>query len=588
MRRHLPVLPVLLLLLSAVPAAAREPERLTLSDVNFGEQVSGPTLSLHDLAGRVVLIYHWCVSCPMSTGAFPYVNGLVEKYGGRGLAVVGFQVRRNPEVATNDVVWYLEHLEPAFPVVHVGWTCEWPQAWLPWAVLFDHEGREIHRGGLNGIEPLIEKALDEAPDPLCGGPYDRLRDAAAGIAGDRQHAGRHLAEIRRLAADPGMSSDAAARAEAGTLVGCVERWFAGQTEKARRDADGPVERARVLRTLAEMFEGDELGARAKEELAEVAVAPGFAAEEEAWTALGKARAAFRRLPPPGRYIYHPTEMIYETLTDRPLLDQRARVFAVFREELSRIRRVFPGTYAADVAGDLLFEHEPPELDESAAAERLERAARLTVKGGEPGDLAEGALLLREAVEGRPEGDATRSRAAALLDALGRERGAELATARAILASLLDEVATIEAEVRTGGSLFPKARAEECLRHLGEISGRAGAESELSRRVSEYAKALRESYDGPGQLGVAFDGAWEGEGVRIGQVYAGTGAAVHGLRPGDVLLRIDDREIESAESLREVLGARRPGDRVELVVSRPSDGAEPERVTIAVVLGRRLR
>ena len=402
MRRLPLVLPALLLLLSIAPAAAREPEKLTLSEVNFGEQVSGPTLSLHDLAGRVVLVYHWCVSCPMSTGAFPYVNGLVEKYGERGLTVVGFQVRRNPEVETNDVVWYLEHLDPSFPVVHYGWTCEWPQAWLPWAVLFDHEGREIYRGGLQAIEPLIEKALGEAPDPLCGGQYDRLRDAAAGIAGDHTHAGRHLAELRRMAADPG--SDEAARAEAESLIGSVERWFAGQMEKAARDADGPVERARVIRNLAEMFEGDELGVRAKEELAKVANAPGFAAEEEAWAALGKARAAFRRLPPPGRYIYHPTEMIYETLTDRPLLDRRARVYAVFREEMERIRRVFPGTYAADIAGDLLFEHEPQALEEAAASERLERAARLTAKGGDPGDLVEGALLLREVVDGRPEGD----------------------------------------------------------------------------------------------------------------------------------------------------------------------------------------
>ncbi|MCU0725481.1 MAG: PDZ domain-containing protein [Planctomycetes bacterium] len=576
--------PALLLLFLGVPAAG-EPERLVLSGVNLGEQVSGPTLSPEDLEGKVVLIYHWCVSCPISTGAFPFVNGLVERYGDRGLAVVGFQVRRNPEVDRNDIVWYLEHLGPAFPVVHHGWTCEWPQAWLPWAVLFDHEGNEVVRGGLAEIEPIIVKALEEAPDVLLGGPYHRLADAAARIAADRAHAGGYLPEIRRIAGESGAAEDE--RAEARALLDHVAGWFEGQMRKAQRDADGPVERARIYLDLSRMFDGDDFGKRASEALAETRSAPRFAAEEEAFDALAKARAAFRRLPPPGRYIYHPTEMIYETLSDRPLLDRRARMHAVFREELERIRRVYPETYAAEVAGDLLFEHDPPEMDETAAAERLARAERLIAEGGRPEGLAEGALLLREAAEGRPEGDATAARASALLAALGRERGAELATARAALAALEEGIAALEAEVRAGGSLLPRERAEDCLRRLGEIARRAGAESELSRRAAAYAAALRQSYEGPAQLGVVFDGSFPGPGLRIAQVHAGTGAAAAGLRPGDVLLGIDGERIESAEGLRALLSKRRPGDRVELRVERPGDpGASGESLVIHAVLGRR--
>ncbi|MHC4470769.1 MAG: TlpA family protein disulfide reductase, partial [Planctomycetota bacterium] len=170
-----------------------------LSGVRFGTQVAGPRLSPHDLEGRVVLCYHWCVSCPMSTGAFPYVNRLVERYEEKGLFVIGFQVPRKPMVQENDVVWFLERLAPKFPVVRRGWVCDWPVQWLPWAVVFDHEGKAIFADNLPGVEGVIEEALERAPDYLVGGPYAKLKELAAEIAADREHAGRHLPKVRMIA-----------------------------------------------------------------------------------------------------------------------------------------------------------------------------------------------------------------------------------------------------------------------------------------------------------------------------------------------------------------------------------------------------
>ncbi|MBI4878149.1 MAG: redoxin domain-containing protein, partial [Planctomycetes bacterium] len=136
----------------ASPAAAQEAAdgRVSrdLDELRFGVQLVGPRLSRHDLEGRVVVLYHWCITCPISTGAFPYMNRLAEQYADRGVLVIGFQVARNPVLEENNVVWALHHLRPSFPVAMLGTEWEWPAMYLPWVIVFDHEGRRIYGGNL--------------------------------------------------------------------------------------------------------------------------------------------------------------------------------------------------------------------------------------------------------------------------------------------------------------------------------------------------------------------------------------------------------------------------------------------------------
>ena len=83
------------------------------------------------------------------------------------------------------------------------------------------------------------------------------------------------------------------------------------------------------------------------------------------------------------------------------------------------------------------------------------------------------------------------------------------------------------------------------------------------------------------LGVSVDGWSESDGVRLGSVIAGSGAAGAGLRGGDVIVRMGNHGLSRFEDLRRALADRRPGDAVALVYLR--DGEEHR---VSATLGAR--
>ena len=70
------------------------------------------------------------------------------------------------------------------------------------------------------------------------------------------------------------------------------------------------------------------------------------------------------------------------------------------------------------------------------------------------------------------------------------------------------------------------------------------------------------------------------GALVNQVQAGSPAEKGGIRHGDIILRVDDVEIESAPQLRLVVSQMRPGRKVEVALIRHN-----EKLTLSVVLGR---
>jgi PDZ domain-containing secreted protein len=75
------------------------------------------------------------------------------------------------------------------------------------------------------------------------------------------------------------------------------------------------------------------------------------------------------------------------------------------------------------------------------------------------------------------------------------------------------------------------------------------------------------------LGVQLQETRDQRGVQVARIFEGGPAARAGLRQGDVLLKIDDREVSSPDDASEVIERFDPNDRVELVVLR--DGEEQE-------------
>lgn len=98
-------------------------------------------------------------------------------------------------------------------------------------------------------------------------------------------------------------------------------------------------------------------------------------------------------------------------------------------------------------------------------------------------------------------------------------------------------------------------------------------------ASVNARSLRES--DLAYVGVVLDGRHDGAGVLIREIDPESGSAEAGVRPGDVLLSVDGREVGSALELRNALLEYRPEDTAELALER--DG---ETLELAVELGRR--
>jgi S1-C subfamily serine protease len=100
-----------------------------------------------------------------------------------------------------------------------------------------------------------------------------------------------------------------------------------------------------------------------------------------------------------------------------------------------------------------------------------------------------------------------------------------------------------------------------------------------------AGSLRADQGGPAAgkaahpyLGVAVSPAPDGNGVMVREAEPGGPAAEAGLKKGDVIVRVDGREVEGPQALVNLLARHRPGDALTFHVTR--DGREQDvRVTL---------
>jgi putative serine protease PepD len=84
------------------------------------------------------------------------------------------------------------------------------------------------------------------------------------------------------------------------------------------------------------------------------------------------------------------------------------------------------------------------------------------------------------------------------------------------------------------------------------------------------------------IGVSTAPATTGAGAQVGAVTAGGPAAAAGLREGDVIRSVDGRAVRAPDDVAEAVGAKRPGDRVAVVVARGGGGEQ----TLELTLGTR--
>jgi membrane-associated protease RseP (regulator of RpoE activity) len=91
---------------------------------------------------------------------------------------------------------------------------------------------------------------------------------------------------------------------------------------------------------------------------------------------------------------------------------------------------------------------------------------------------------------------------------------------------------------------------------------------LGVSLQDLTPSLRDSYD------------YQGNGVLVSDVVAGSPAAKLGIREGDILLRIEDDAVSTAEQVTEKVRALRPGSLVGITVVRDGDTKYLGRAEIA--------
>jgi thiol-disulfide isomerase/thioredoxin len=140
---------------------------------------NSPPLSLEQLRGKVVLV-RWFMgpSCPFCSGTAPTLRALHERYGAKGLAVIGmYHHKEETPLDPDQVEGWVKHYGYQFPVaIDKDWTTlrRWwlddhERSYTSASFLIDKTGvvRRVHLGGLiapegddiNAITADIERLL---------------------------------------------------------------------------------------------------------------------------------------------------------------------------------------------------------------------------------------------------------------------------------------------------------------------------------------------------------------------------------------------------------------------------------------------
>lgn len=139
----------------------------------------------------------------------------------------------------------------------------------------------------------------------------------------------------------------------------------------------------------------------------------------------------------------------------------------------------------------------------------------------------------------------------------------------------DSSMTIHKRRITGGNTFNLSSSDEFAPRYGismfPNGSHGGGWSFSDDNMSSTKRA---------QLGVMSEKREGGKGVKITGITKASAAEKIGLKPGDVILKIDDNGVASPQSLSSIIGTYKPGDKVEVTFLR--DGKEQKQ---SAVLGK---
>ena len=143
--------------------------------------INSDPLTLEELRGKVVLVRWWTApGCPFCEASAPALNEFSQRYGGRGLVVIGFYHHKSPTpLSVAHVKEQVRKLGLTFPVaidpdwttLRSWWLAKHDRGWTSVTILLDRRGviRHVHPGGAffkgesgyNRLQAEIETLLAE-------------------------------------------------------------------------------------------------------------------------------------------------------------------------------------------------------------------------------------------------------------------------------------------------------------------------------------------------------------------------------------------------------------------------------------------
>ncbi|MFG1823294.1 S1C family serine protease [Microbispora bryophytorum] len=105
-------------------------------------------------------------------------------------------------------------------------------------------------------------------------------------------------------------------------------------------------------------------------------------------------------------------------------------------------------------------------------------------------------------------------------------------------------------------------------------------TDIARQIIRYGRVVNSHRAALGvRVGTAVDATGNPVGVAVGSVSPGGGAAKAGIRPGDVIVKVNGTPTPTAGALSQILATLKPGDKARVELTQP-DGTKS---TVTVVL-----
>lgn len=243
--------------LSSWIAAADFDMSVTPDDIRLGKRVSGSEITSEHLKNRVVLVEFWGVACAPCLVSMPKMEQLHKELGPMGLMVVGVHAQGGPVEAIEQSV---QKLGVTFPIVeNAGLSKGGDFSGIPHCMLFDHQGKCLFRGSPFDVEAALRQAVANAPPMILGGR--KLEKLTA--FNEQLRSESAFASALRKAQGLTSSKDAQTAEEAEYVMKQLNDYGEKLFTMARDGAaDDPVGAMNVMKRVATIYRGHDIGKKA--------------------------------------------------------------------------------------------------------------------------------------------------------------------------------------------------------------------------------------------------------------------------------------------------------------------------------------